>query len=45
MQTQKENGKDQTPLWEILVILLIWLMAASLVYIVFWKTKIELNFK
>ncbi|CAG4992616.1 hypothetical protein DYBT9275_00998 [Dyadobacter sp. CECT 9275] len=39
------NRNQKTRPWEVLVILLIWLMAAALVYIVFRKATIELNIK
>jgi hypothetical protein len=44
MQTKDDNNNGKTRVWEILVIVLIWLTAISLVYIVIRKAKIELNF-
>lgn len=42
MRTRGENGK--TPFPEAVVIILIWLIALSLLYIVFLKAKIVFNF-
>ncbi|MDQ6479400.1 hypothetical protein [Dyadobacter sp. LHD-138] len=43
MTTRDSDHKNKTGLWEVLIILLIWLLALSMVYIIFWKVKSNLN--
>lgn len=40
-QETRENGKEK--LYEILMIIFIWLVVLSFLYIIFWKAKTGLN--
>jgi len=44
MKTGDDKGNSKTPFLEIVIIILIWLIAFSLAYIVFLKAQIEFNF-
>jgi flagellar basal body-associated protein FliL len=43
MAAENDTPKDKTQLWEVLTILLIWLLAAAMVYIIFYKVRIAIN--
>lgn len=43
MAAENDKPEDKTQLWEVMIIFLIWLLAISLVYIIFQKVSIATN--
>ncbi|NIJ55177.1 hypothetical protein [Dyadobacter arcticus] len=43
MAAGNDKTKNKNELWEILTIILIWLIVISIVYVIFWKVRIAIN--
>ncbi|WP_262711817.1 hypothetical protein [Dyadobacter frigoris] len=43
METHGKDNKSKSGLWEVLTIVFVWLVVLSMVYIIFWKAKSNLN--